>query len=121
MVSLAVVDAEGAQQLERRVVADEFGDGLGSQSVRDVDDRLDDELVSPGVGELGDQVAVDLQIVEVELLEEVERPESGAEAIQRTPAAELAQLPRQIARSLDVGGRRGLRDLDDQPAVRNRV
>src|SRR5581483_10882797 len=92
---LAVVDADVLQELDRRIVADELGDRPAAQAARDVHDRTHDQLVG-GVGdEVGDELAVDLQVVELEVLEVVEGGEPRTEVVQREMAAEAAQLPRE--------------------------
>lgn len=72
------------------VVADELGDRLGAEASGDVDYGLDDELIGGGVDELGDEPAVDLQVVELEVLEVVEGGKAGAEVVEREQAAELS-------------------------------
>ena len=41
-----------------------------------------------------DELAVDLDVVERQVLEVVEGPEAGAEVVEREPAAEVAQVLR---------------------------
>jgi hypothetical protein len=45
MKALAVVNPEPGEDVDRRLVGDVFGDDLGVEPVRDVDDGSDDELV----------------------------------------------------------------------------
>ena len=88
--ALGEVDAHLAQQLERLAVVDELGDRALAQPAGDVDDRPHDQLVGPVVGRSRDELAVDLQQVERQVLEVVERGEAGAEVVERELAAELA-------------------------------
>ena len=65
---------------------------------------------------VGDELAVDLQVVERQVLEVVEGAEAGAEVVEREAAAELAQPVGERARLRDAGDRGRLGDLEDQPA-----
>ena len=85
--SLREVDPVLAQDLDRLVVADELGDRLAAEAAGDLDQGADDELVGLGVGQVLDELAVDLQVVELEVLEVVEGGEAGAEVVEREAAA----------------------------------
>ena len=92
--ALGVVDALAAQELHELVVADELRHGLLAEALGDVDDRADDELVG-AVGEaVGDELAVDLQVVERQVLEVVEGAEAGAEVVEREAAADARAAAR---------------------------
>ena len=73
------------------LVGDELGDRLLAESLGDADDGLDHELVDLAVGGVLDELAVDLDVVERQVLEVVEGAEPGAEVVQREPAAVVAQ------------------------------
>ena len=60
---------------------------------------LDHELVGAAGGQLRDELAVDLQVVERQVLEVVEGAEAGAEVVEREAAAELAQPLGELARA----------------------
>src|SRR5581483_10213903 len=98
VVPLAVVDAEAVEQFPGGVVTDELGDRARAETPSDVDDGLDDEPVGRVGDEVGDELAVDLQVVEVEVLEVVERGEARAEVVEREFATERAQIARELAR-----------------------
>ena len=55
---------------------------------------------SVGAAEVGDELAVDLQVVKLEMLEVVEGREAGAEVIQCELATERLQLLRKRATAL---------------------
>ncbi len=48
----------------------------------DADDGLDDELVHGALHETADEVAVDLEVVEGQVLQVVEGAEAGAEVVE---------------------------------------
>src|SRR5207245_8335921 len=69
-----------------------------------------------GVGaKAANEIAVDLEIVEGDVLQVVERAEAGAEIVQRKSAAATPQFRGELPRVVDVahGGRFG--QLEDQP------
>ena len=113
MEALHVVDAEVAHQLERGLVADHLGDGALAEAARDVDHGLDDELVGEVRDAAAHELAVDLEVVEGEVLEVVERGEGGAEVVEREAAAEPGESVRELLRARDVGHRGRLGDLED--------
>ena len=64
--------------------------------------------------EATDEVAIDLEIVEREMLQVIERAETGAEIVQREAAAPAPQLRRERLGVLDVANRRRFGQLEDQ-------
>src|SRR5829696_7196687 len=111
VVALRVVDAERRQQLERLLVADHLRDRALAEAARDVHDGLDHELVR-AVAEAGaHELAVDLEVVERQVLEVVEARERGAEVVEREAALDQLQQLRVARRAAgDV-------DLEDQAVV----
>src|SRR4051794_23735371 len=89
VVALREVDAEPAEHPQRRLVAHELRDGALAEAVRDLDYRLDGQLVGLGRRDLADEIAVDLQVVERQVLEVIERSETGAEVVECERAAQL--------------------------------
>ena len=69
--------------LDRLATPDEVRIALG-----DSDDCLDHELIGRVGAEATHEVAIDLEIVEREMLEVIERSEPGTEVVQRKAAAE---------------------------------
>ena len=67
VVSLGVVDAELAQELERRLVLDAYADGGFPEADGHLDYGLDGYAVSSVAGDLFDELAVDLERVEREV------------------------------------------------------
>jgi hypothetical protein len=88
-VPLAVVDSEVGEDVDAFLVADEFGDGVFAHAAGDLDDGGDQNPVGGVGGAVADVLAVDLEVVERQVLEVIERAEAGAEVIEREPAAEL--------------------------------
>ena len=64
------------------------------------------------VAQLLDELAVDLEDVERQVLEVVERAEAGAEVVERELAAEVGERCGERAGALDVDDRGGLGDLE---------
>src|SRR3954469_6844686 len=114
--ALGVVDAHAPQQRRRLAVADVLGHRALAEPARDVDDRLDDELVGPVDGRVADELAVDLQVVERQVLEVVERAEARTEVVEGEAAAEVGQAGREVLGARDVGDRDRLGDLEDDLA-----
>src|SRR5450755_3760298 len=121
VIPLRVVNAQVAQQCQGLVVLDELGDRLGAQPAGDVDHGPDDEPVRRRPREPLDELAVDLDAVELEVLEVVEGREPGAEVIEREPAAQLTQIVSEITGAVDVRDRGGLGELEHQPPAGNRT
>src|SRR5439155_26386865 len=88
--ALAGVDADRAEEAGDGVVGDELGDRLLAHALRERDERLDQQPVHWAVGEVADVFAVDLEVVERQVLEVEEGAEAGAEVVQSELAAEVA-------------------------------
>ena len=71
---------------------------------------------APATGDILDEGAVDLDLVEREALQIAQRGIAGAEIVQRDPDAELAQLMQHVERRLVVANQHRLGDLELQPA-----
>ena len=97
------------------VVADELGDRLLAHAPGDVDQRLHDSWFGGVLGEAADELAVDLEVVERQVLEVVEGAEAGAEVVEGEPAAQAAQPLGEAPGPLDVHDRRRLGHLEDEP------
>ena len=65
-------------------------------------------------GEIADEVAVDLEVVEREALEVEERPEAGTEVVERELAAQRVQPDRERLRLLEIRDRRRFHPLMQQ-------
>ena len=111
--ALHVVDAEVAHQRHRLLVADHLGDRALAEPAGDVHDRLDHELVGAVGHAAAHELAVDLQVVERQVLEVVERREGGAEVVEREAAAERGEAVGELLRARDVRDGGGLGDLED--------
>jgi hypothetical protein len=80
---LAVLDAQLPKQHQRFLGVDVLGNGVPLQAPPDVDDRLDDQPVEVVAGQVADETPVNLQIVDREVSELTEGPESRAEVVER--------------------------------------
>ena len=89
MVALGEVDALVAAHLEDLRLRDELGHRALAQVAGDADDRAHDRPVDLRLVHVGDELAVDLHVVEDQVLEVVERPEPGTEVVEREGAAQL--------------------------------
>jgi hypothetical protein len=67
------------------------------------------------------KLAIDLQVVELQVLEVVEGCESGSEIVECQLASQCAQLLGQAAHPIDAFDRGGFGDLDDEAVGRYRV
>src|SRR5947209_14170992 len=97
VVALAIVDPEIAQQLDGGGPSDKLRHGLCAKSTGDLDDGPDNQLIGGVVDQRPDELAIDLEVVELEVLQVIERRESGAEVVERKTTPELAQPPRDVA------------------------
>src|SRR5215208_621397 len=113
VVALRVVHAEPGQQLERLLVADHLRHRALAEPARDVDDGLDHELVRPVVQAGAHELAVDLEVVERQVLEVEEARERRAEVVEREPAAQRVEVRGELLGARDVADRRRSRDLED--------
>src|SRR3954454_4757902 len=83
VVALRAIDAEPAQELERRGVLDILGDRLLAQAPLEAHDRPHGHLVGGTRQQGRDELAVDLDDVDCQVLEVGEGAEAGAEVVQR--------------------------------------
>ena len=114
MEALRVVHAASPQSVHDVSIRDKFCHGFHPHALGDSDDRFDDELVFRIGAKASDEVAIDLEIVEREVLEVIERAESRAKIVQRKTAPSAPQLRRERLRVLDVANRRRFGQLEDQ-------
>ena len=99
-MTLRAVHTVVCQELLRFATLDALGDRAFAEALRDGDERRDDELVGAVGRAAGDELAVDLEVVEREVLEVVEAAEAGAEVIERETAPERGQpLGEAVARA----------------------
>jgi hypothetical protein len=77
--ALTMVDAPLPEELENAIVGDVTGDGLLADVPRQIDETADDRSIGAVIEAFGDQPAVDLDEVEWQVPQAVERPEAGTE------------------------------------------
>src|SRR4051794_25698344 len=77
--SLGVIDAQLGHQGERALVVHPLAHRLAPQRPCHPDDRADDLAIDPARCQTTDEVAVDLDVVDRQVLEIEERPEAGPE------------------------------------------
>ena len=93
-----------------------LGHGLHLQVVRDLDHRRDEQPVAFIGRQAADKAAVDLDGVHVQQFQLRERAEPAAEIVQMHGAAQRSQAGDDLPRRERVADRRGLGELDVQPA-----
>ncbi|CAJ6454609.1 Uncharacterised protein [Burkholderia pseudomallei] len=98
--------------MQRRRAVDVLGDRLAIHRVPDVVDRRDDVEARGIVRDARHEAAVDLQVLDGQLLQIAERRHPGAEIVEREPAAERLQLVHEAQRAGQVRDRRRLGDLE---------
>src|SRR4051812_1208366 len=81
VVALGVVDTQAGEQVDGLLVADDLGDRLLVEAAGEFDHRLDHQLVGGAVAGVSNELAVDLQEVEWQVLQVVERSEPRAEVV----------------------------------------
>src|SRR5689334_17336291 len=102
--ALGVIDAVLLEEPDRLVVGYRFGDGLDPEALGDADDRLDHVLVDLAAREVLDEFAVELEVMDRQVLEVVEGAEPGAEVVEGQATTEGGHA---------LGERRGLRHVGD--------
>ena len=115
--ALAVERAHVGKDLHHLPVLDPLRDHLLVQIASDIAQRFDEDAVALVGSQVADEAAIDLQIVDVEALQVVERAEARAEIVEREAAAQLLQLADELLRHVHVGHGRGFRDLEHQLVV----
>src|SRR5215472_3173590 len=111
-VALRVVDPEAGEHLDDLGVLGELRDGLLAGEVPDLVDRAHHLAIDRIAQDLAHEAAVDLEVIDREVLEVAEGGEPGAEVIQRELAAELLQRLDEAVRLREARYRRGLGDLE---------
>src|SRR5690242_16837276 len=111
-VALRVVHAEAGEHLDDLGVLGEFRDGLLAGEVADLVDRPHHLTVYRIAQDLAHEAAIDLEVIDREVLEVTERGEPGAEVIECELATELLQRLNEAVRLREARDRRGLGDLE---------
>ena len=114
MEALGVVDPGLLEQGDGGLVGDELGDGLLAHALGDGDEGLHHELVGGASRQAADEVAVDLDVVEGQVLEVVEGAEARAEVVEGEAAAQAAQPVGEALGVLQVRDRGRLGELEDE-------
>lgn len=114
VIALGVIDAVIAQQQDDLGVLDKFGHGLFTKAVCCLYQGFDEQLVIHIGGEIADERAVNLDVLDRELLQIIERGKSHAEIIQTECATQRDDFFHQRARRSHIfhGGR--FSNLEDQ-------
>src|SRR3954447_10932408 len=89
--ALGEVDAELAQEIQRRLVLDPLGDGPLAEAGGQRDDPGDHGARSRGLAQVAHELHVDLEIPDRQVLEIGEGRIAGAEVIEREEAADLVE------------------------------
>ena len=99
-------------------VLDALGDGPQPEDARELDDRGGERRLLAAVGDAVDERLVDLEDVDREAADVVQRRVAGAEVVDRELDAELLQLAEPCDRQVHVLHHHALGDLDHQAARR---
>src|SRR5215813_2715062 len=119
MESLREVHADAPELCEYRLAFHAFGHRGDPERAPDLADRLDHAAVHRVLGDVTDELSVDLQEVHRQGFQIDERGNPGAEVIERKAAAAALELAHQVARVREARHRGGLSDLEAQ-GTRNR-
>src|SRR6185436_17692509 len=95
-----------------RAVLHPFGDGLDAQGVADLVDRLDHGSLDPVVQHVLYELAVDLQVVDLQVPEVGEGGQAAAEVVEDETAAFGLQAGDEAQGAVELADRRGLGDLE---------
>src|SRR5262249_37311996 len=104
--ALGIVDAEGADHLQYRVVLHPFGDDGQAHDPADLRDRLHQGAVDDVLLHVAHEVAVELQELDGQVLEIAEGAQARAEIVQREMAAVLTQGAHELGRLCEIPDRR---------------
>ena len=111
MVALRVVAAEGGDGGQRLRVLDALRHDLEAERVGELDGRADDRAAAAVRGDVGDERAVDLELVDREVAQVGEGAVAGAVVVDRDAQAERAQRLEDLASALRVDHDHALGDL----------
>ena len=117
-IALHFRTAEFAQQVALLLGLDAFGGRRHVAIGGDVHHRLHDAGRAFRLGDVGDEAAVDLDLVERKTLQIAQRGIAGAEIVERNADADGAKVVQNGQRRLVVADEHGLGDLELQPARR---
>src|SRR5579859_1886504 len=112
--ALHEVDAEIAQLAFDFGILDEFGDGLLAEQLGDVLDAAHGGVVDRIFIHVFNELSVDLDVIDRQLLEVMERGNASAEIVEREADADLAHLLDELDRAVDIVDRFRFGDLETQ-------
>src|SRR6478672_5027775 len=95
-VALRQRTAERRQLVRLSFFLDAFGDHCHAEIAAELDHQFGDAAAAGGTGDLGNEGAVDLQLVRLQALQIAERGKTGAEVIDRDADAGLLDLAEQL-------------------------
>ena len=102
VIALRKFDSQGGELLEHGFGLDAFGDHFDAHRVTHFADRLHHAFVHLVMRNIVDELAVDLQVVDGQVLEIGKRRQATAEIVQRELATEFLQRPRGEGFALSV-------------------
>src|SRR5690606_7358785 len=111
-VALDEIDAERASRLERRAILDLLGDDTEIERARQLDHRADHLAVHAVLGKIARVDAVDLQVVEGQILQVRERADAAAEVFERETTADAVQHGDESPSMIEVVHDGGLAHLE---------
>src|SRR5205823_12299218 len=103
----------------RLIVTNNLHNNLLLKTTNQIDDRLNHQPINITVTTVAHKLAIDLQEVERQVLEVVERPEARPEVVESEAAAELGESLAEPPGRAHVGHGCGLGHLEDQSLRRH--
>src|SRR5437660_115108 len=114
VVALSKIDTDALELREHRFGLDALGNRRDAEGPADLDDRLDHAAIHRVVGDMTDELPVDLEEIDRQRLQIHEGRQPGAEVVQRELAAARFQLAHEVGDAGEAGHRRRLGDLEAQ-------
>jgi len=114
MIALGVVHPDFAQHFENGFVLDELRDRDQPHGMADGIDRLHHCPIGRVGGDIAHEGAIDLEVIDRQILEVGKRRQPAAEIIERKSAAQLLHLADEAHHPRQIGHRRTLGDLEAQ-------
>jgi hypothetical protein len=101
-IPLCEIDAIPAEEPQRLGVAHEFSDRTLAETAGHADHRLHEVLVYGVARQVTDEAAIDLQVIDGQMLEMREGREANTEVVEREAAAQRFQRPRELLGFIDA-------------------
>src|SRR5690606_14297681 len=120
-VALDKINADTAQALANAIILDILGDGALAHQVTHLIDRADQRQVGGIIRYITDKAAIDLDVIDRQMLQVAIRGQPRTKIIQRETTTQSLQLTDKIRGVFQIGNGRRLRDLETDTLTRYRV